>query len=128
MQIIKRIPVKQILTETSRQALKDRFNKKYEQLENECQQLMFEQKKVERNKEYNLTEIRQKFNKEIHLRKERMKRLQYQTSQLETLQDGQELKVDEVETVVNIEEGDHYDELLKDRQIVIKDGIVIRAR
>ncbi|MFC7320422.1 YlqD family protein [Halobacillus campisalis] len=128
MQIIKRIPVKQILTETSRQALKDRFNKKYEQLENECQQLMFEQKKVERNKEYNLTEIRQKFNKEIHLRKERMKRLQYQMSQLETLQDGQELKVDEVETVVNIEEGDHYDELLKDRQIVIKDGIVIRAR
>ncbi|GGF11228.1 hypothetical protein GCM10010954_07300 [Halobacillus andaensis] len=128
MQIIKRIPVKQILTESSRQALKDRFNKKYDQLDNECQQLLFEQRKMERNKEFNQNDIRQRFSKELRLRKERMKRLQYQIKQLETLPDGEELKVDEVETVVNVEEGDHYEELLKDRQIVIKDGIVIRAR
>ncbi|MFG6148938.1 YlqD family protein [Halobacillus sp. B23F22_1] len=128
MQIIKRVPVKQILTESSRQALNDRFNKKYDQLDNECQQLLFEQRKMERNKEFNQNDIRQRFSKELRLRKERMKRLQYQIKQLETLPDGEELKVDEVETVVNIEEGDHYEELLKERQIVIKDGIVIRAR
>ncbi|MCP3026145.1 YlqD family protein [Halobacillus sp. A5] len=128
MQIIKRIPVKQILTETSRQALKDRFNKKYDQLDNESQQLQFEQKKIERNKEFNQNEVRQRFNKEIRLRRERMKRLQYQLNQLETLSNGEELKVDEVETLINVEEGDHYEELLGDRQIVIKDGIVIRAR
>ncbi|WP_101843863.1 YlqD family protein [Halobacillus sp. Marseille-P3879] len=128
MQIIKRIPVKQILTDTSRQALKDRFNKQYDQLDNESQQLQFEQKKIERNKEYNQNEVRQRFNKEIRLRKERMKRLQYQIGQLDTLPNGEELKVDEVETLVNIEEGDHYEELIRDREIVIKDGIVIRAR
>ncbi|WP_431799414.1 YlqD family protein [Halobacillus andaensis] len=128
MQIIKRIPVKQILTDTSRQVLKDRFNKQYDQLDNESQQLQFEQKKIERNKEYNQNEVRQRFNKEIRLRKERMKRLQYQIGQLDTLPNGEELKVDEVETLVNIEEGDHYEELIRDREIVIKDGIVIRAR
>ncbi|MFC7061234.1 YlqD family protein [Halobacillus seohaensis] len=128
MQIIQRVPVKQVLTDTSRQALKDRFDKKYERLENECQQLRFEQKKLERNKEYNQSDVRQKFKKEVEVRKERMERLEYQVKQIDILPNGHELKVDEVETIVDIEEDDNYDEIVKDRQIVIKDGIVIRAR
>ncbi|WP_173916504.1 YlqD family protein [Halobacillus sp. Marseille-Q1614] len=128
MQIIQRIPVKEILTDDSRQALKDRLNSKYERLDKECQQLKFQQKKLERSHDYEQNDVRQRFVREISRRQDAMKRIQFQLNQLDVLPAGEELKVDEVETIVELEEGDSYEEVVNKREIVIKDGIVIRAR
>ncbi|WP_082234192.1 YlqD family protein [Halobacillus massiliensis] len=128
MQIIQRIPVKEILTENSRQAIKDRLTSKYERLDKECQQLKFQQKKIERNYDYEQPDVRQRFVKEISRRQDTMKQIQFQLNQLDLLPVGEELKTDEVETIVELNEGDAYEETVKKREIVIKDGIVIRAR
>jgi uncharacterized protein YhaN len=128
MQIIQRIPVKQVLTEISRAQLKKRFDERCAQLDNECRQLSFEQKKLERKPGVSKQEVERRFSKEISRRKDQIRWTENQLRQLEILPDGSELETDEVEALIEIKEGDSWHELVLDRQVVIKDGKVIRAR
>lgn len=50
MEIIQKVVVKQVLTEKSKELLIQKYSEKIEQLEKECAQLQFEQKKVEKEK------------------------------------------------------------------------------
>ncbi|WP_226578704.1 YlqD family protein [Halobacillus litoralis] len=128
MQIIKKVPVKQILTENSRSQIKDRLNRKELQLDEECRQLAFEQKKLQRKAGVSKQEVERRFSKEMSRRKDQMKWLEYQRSQLDILPDGSELETDEVEALITVEEGDQWQEVFQESHIVIKDGKVIRAR
>ncbi|KHE66989.1 YlqD family protein [Halobacillus sp. BBL2006] len=128
MQIIQKIPVKQVLTEESRAQLKKRFDERCKQLDNECRQLSFEQKKLERKPGVSKQEVERRFSKEISRRKDQIRWTENQLKQLEILPDGSELATDEVEALIEIKEGDSWNELVQDRQVVIKDGKVIRAR
>lgn len=128
MKIIRKVPVKEILTETSRAQLKKQFDQKSLQLDQECRQLAFEQKKLERKPGVSKQEVERRFSKEIGRRKDQLRWLEYQQEQLDILPDGSELETDEVEAVINIEEGDEWNRVVQDRQIVVKDGKVIRAR
>lgn len=127
MQIIQKIPVKHILTNTSRNELKQRFHRRNEQLDQECRQLQFEQKKLERKPELSKQEIQRRFSKEISRRKDRMRWIKQQLSQLDILPNGSELETDEVEALITVDEGDLWEEI-QDRQILIEDGKVIRVR
>ncbi|WP_079480214.1 YlqD family protein [Halobacillus salinus] len=127
MKIIQKVTVKQVLTTTSRKELRERFNQRTEQLERECRQLEFEQKKLERKPELSKQEVERRFSKEISRRKDRIRWMSHQLQQLSILPNGSELDTDEVESIVDVEEGDQWEEI-RNKEIVIRDGKVIRAR
>lgn len=127
MQIIQKVTVKHILTASSRKQLRDRFDERSRQLDQECRQLEFEQKKLERKPELSRQEVGRRFSKEISKRKDRIRWMEHQLEQLDILSDGSELETDEVEALVHIEEGDSWSEI-QNKEIVIQDGKVIRAR
>ncbi|MCA0969165.1 YlqD family protein [Halobacillus litoralis] len=127
MQIIQKVTVKQILTTSSRDKLKETFSRKTAQLEKECRQLEFEQKKLERKPELSKKEVERRFSKEISRRKDRIRWMEHQLEQLSVLPDGSELEIDEVEALVEVQEGDHWEDI-RNKEIVIQDGKVIRAR
>lgn len=124
MKIIRNVIIKQILTEKSRQALFQKFTQQIDQLHKEIAQLRFEMKKYEKTKKAQLTSLLPQFEKEISNRMEKARLLEFQLDQLEILPLGTELKETEVQGIVEIYEGDHWDELTKERTIVIKDGII----
>ncbi|WP_163530524.1 YlqD family protein [Halobacillus ihumii] len=128
MQILKRIPVKQVLTAASRKKLTEQFEQDYFRLKQECEQLWFEQKKLEKKQEFSKMDVEKRFSTEIQKRKDKMKRAEHLLGQLEILPDDSELVIDEVDSIVTMEAGDRYEERMLDPQIIIKDGIVIRAR
>lgn len=128
MQIIQKVPVKQILTESSRTQLQRRFEERSSRLDQECRQLDFEQKKLERKPGVSKKDVEQRFSKEIGRRKDQIRWIEHQMNQLKILPDGSELETDEVEALITVEEGDTWTEIVQDQQIIIKDGKVIRAR
>ncbi|MRH42236.1 hypothetical protein GH741_06030 [Aquibacillus halophilus] len=128
MKIIRKIPVKQIITENSKKKLKDQFLKDQHQLEQECQQLLFEQKKLQNKKGISKQEVFKRFQQEITRRKDRINWTTFQLEQLEILPIGSQITEDEVETLVEVEEGSNWEELLRDKAIIVKDGIVTQFK
>ncbi|WP_312469287.1 YlqD family protein [Neobacillus sp.] len=124
MQIIQTVVVKQILTEKSRQQLFDNYYERNLQLQKECDQLQFELKRVEKTKTFSSGALRTHFKKEIQMRKEKTKLLEFQIEQLHILPLGSELKEKEVQALVEINIGDKWDERLGQPVIIIKDGII----
>ncbi|MBE3570624.1 MAG: YlqD family protein [Bacillales bacterium] len=128
MEIIQKVVIKQVLTEKSKEWLLRKYSTKIEQLEKECAQLQFEQKKIEKEKKFSPSQVRSYFEKEIDKRKEKMKQYEFQLRQLDVLPLGSEIKEQELEAVVTVEIGDRWDEVAKGKTIVVKDGIIIDIR
>lgn len=126
MKIITKVQVKQILTLDSKNKLKQSFMEDKMRLEQECQQLLFEQRKLENKKALVKKEIAKRFQNEINNRKEKISLIDFKLEQLEILEIGSEIVEKEVEALVEVKEGTHWNELDNSRAIVIKDGIVIR--
>lgn len=125
MQIIKKVQVKQVMTEESKQTLQKQFELDKIQLERECEQLQFEQKKLSRK--LGESEIlRNKFHREIERRKEKIALLQFKLDQLQTLVIGDEIVEREIDALVRVNVGSNWDDLMKRQSIVVKDGIVVR--
>src|SRR5699024_1090022 len=124
--IIKKIQVKQIITEKSKEKLKNNFIHQKMRLEQECQQLLFEQRKLENKIGTSKQEIKSRFQREINQRQHRIKSIDFKLEQLEILEIGSEIIEREVEALVEVNEGEHWDEVMNERAIVIKDNIVIR--
>jgi hypothetical protein len=128
MKIIQTVTVKQILTEKSRAKLSAKYNKQKQQLQKECDQLLFEMKKLERTKKFSAANIKAQFDKEIDLRKEKIKLVDFQIEQLGMLPYGSELKDQDVQALVDIQVGDNWEEIIKGKTVVVKDGIISEIR
>ncbi|MFD1850405.1 YlqD family protein [Oceanobacillus bengalensis] len=126
MEIIKKVQIKQIVTEESKRKLKVDFQNHIMRLEQECQQLLFERRKLENKSGVSKQEIKQRFQKEINKRKEKISLIDFKLEQLEMLELGSEIVEKEVEALVEVTEGAHWNELMQGQAVVIKDGIVIR--
>jgi len=126
MEIIKKVLIKQIITEQSKEKLHTNFMKSKMRLEQECQQLLFEQRKLQNKTGVSKQEIAKRFQPEIKQRKENIKIIDFKLEQLDTLEIGSEIIEKEVEALVEVYEGLHWDEVMKEKAIVIQDGIVIR--
>lgn len=126
MKIIKRVEVRQIITEKSKEKLKAHLFDQKMRLEQECQQLLFEKKKMENKKALVKKEITKRFQNEINHRKEKISLIDFKLEQLEILEIGSEIVEKEVEALVEVKVGTHWEELNNSKAIVIKDGIVIR--
>lgn len=128
MKLLQTVVVKQVLTEKSIEKLFDKYHSKKLQLQKECDQLRFELKRLEKTKKYQPTNLIKHFDKEIQIRLEKIKLADFQIEQLHNLPIGSELKEREVQALVEIDEGDQWEEFLTGKTIVVKDGIVIEIR
>ncbi len=124
MKILQNVIVKQILTEKSKLELLDQFNSKKAVLKKECDQLRFELKKLEKTKKFQPVSLKTHFEKEIDVRKEKIKLLDFQIQQLDILPYGSELKEREVQAIVDVEIGQKWEEIVQTKTIIVKDGIV----
>lgn len=95
------------------------------QLEQECQQLLFEQRKLSNKPGISKQELNHRFQTEIQKRKEEITLIEFKVEQLDMVEIGSEITESEVEALVEVNEGMHWNEL-NEQAIVIKDGIVVR--
>lgn len=128
MNIIQKVLVKQVLTEKSKEKLAEQFITQKKLLEQECQQLLFEERKLLNKKGISKQEVSRRFKHEVEIRQERIKRINYQLNQLELLPLGSEITEEEVESLVEVNVGDDWGKLAEERVILIKDGIVIQIK
>lgn len=126
MRIIKKVLIKQIVTEKSKTKLHQNFKDQKMRLEQECQQLQFEQRKIQNKKGISKQELNSRFQQEIKNRKEKMKLADFKMEQLDMLEIGSEITEKEVEALVEVREGSHWNEIMEKSAIVIKDDVVIR--
>ncbi len=124
MKILQNVIVKQVLTEKSKLELLDQFNSKKAVLQKECDQLRFELKKLEKTKKFQPVSLKTHFEKEIDVRKEKIKLLDFQIQQLDILPYGSELKEREVQAIVDVERGQNWEEIVQTKTIIVKDGVV----
>ncbi|RXI98031.1 hypothetical protein DS745_16930 [Anaerobacillus alkaliphilus] len=131
MKIIKKVVVKQVLTENRKSILMDDFLNEKKQVEKEIKQLEFQlHKKLKASKnnyEYQ-SALKSSFNKEIKQRNDKVKIIDFQMNQLNELEIGTEMKEQTIETLHEIHEGDNWNELMNGTEIIIKDGIVFEIR
>lgn len=128
MRILQTVTVKQILTEESKQNLLAKYEQKKLQLKKECDQLLFESKKLERTRKYSSPSLKLQFDKEIDIRKEKLKMIDFQIDQLGILPLGSELKDQDVQALIDINVGDNWEEATKGKTVIIKDGIITEIR
>lgn len=126
MEIFQTVTVKQILTETSREQLLNHFMQTKQQLEREIDQLAFQLKKKEKTNQ--TEEMRKQYQREISKRMDKIKIADFQIQQLHTLPLGSEMKEKEMNAILEVQVGDRWDDLKKEKTIVIKDGIVVEIR
>jgi hypothetical protein len=124
MKILQTVVVKQILTEKSLQNLLEQYHSRILQLKKEIEQLRFEWKKLEKSKKFQPEILKKHFEKEMNLRQEKERLLEFQISQLHMLPLESELKEKEVQALVEVNIGDAWDTIESGKAIIIRDGIV----
>jgi len=120
--------VKQVLTKKSKEQLLSKYEGNLLQLKKECEQLRFELKKLEKTKKFQTANVKKHFEKEIHMREEKIKLLEFQIEQLHMLPLGSELKEREIQGIVEVKVGDTWEDTVTNKTIIIKDGIVAEIR
>lgn len=126
MKIVKKILIKQIITEKSKEKIRTNFHEQKMRLEQECQQLLFEKRKLQNKPGVPKQEIAHRFQDEINKRKDEIKLFDFKEEQLELLDIGSEIVEGEVESLVEVSVGADWDALMKNQAIVIKDNVVVR--
>jgi YlqD protein len=128
MKLLQSVVVKQVLTEKSKGELQEKYHTNILQLQKECDQLHFEMKKLEKSKKFHQSNLTKQFEKEIHVRIEKIKLIEFQLEQLHILPLESELKEKEVQALVDIQIGDRWSKLTREKTIVIKDDFVVEIR
>jgi hypothetical protein len=128
VKIIQTVVLKQILTETSKDKLLNKYEGKKFQLQKESDQLKFELKKQEKLKKFPPEILKKQFENEIRNREDKKKQLDFHIEQLHILPLGSELKESELQALVEINEGDSWYDFLAEKAIIVKDGVVVEIR
>ncbi|MED3561382.1 hypothetical protein BIV60_12690 [Bacillus sp. MUM 116] len=128
MQIIQSVVVKQVLTEKSKEKLFETFRAQKLQLQKERDQLLFEMKRLEKSKNFSAGALKKHFEKEIQMRQDKEKLLDFQIEQLHILPIGSELKEKEVQALIEIKVGDIWGDENGQPTIIIRDGIIDEIR
>ncbi|MGJ9458835.1 YlqD family protein [Oceanobacillus sp. CF4.6] len=126
MNIVKKVLIKQVVTEKSKEKIYSNFYNHKLRLEQECQQLLFEKRKLQNKSGVSKHDIEERFQQEINNRKEKIKLIDFKIEQLETLEIGSEIVETEVEALVEVEVGSNWNDLMENQAIIIKDDVVIR--
>lgn len=125
MQIIKKVLVKQRITEKSQKMIKDKLEREKMQLEQEIQQLYYEKRNVQQASQISKKTIVERFEKEFENRKDKLQSLNFKIKQLELLPMGSEIVETEVEALVEVFEGMHWQEFMSEGVIILEDNIIV---
>src|SRR3954451_337245 len=128
MKLLQSVVVKQVLTEKSKGKLQEKYHTNINQLKKECDQLRFEMKKLEESKKFNQSNLTKQFEKEIHNRNEKIKLIEFQVAQLHILPLESEIKEKEIQALIDVQIGDCWSKLTREKTIVIKDDFVVEIR
>lgn len=126
MKIIKRIQIKQVVTENSKEELREKFIQEKDQLELECQQLQFEKRKLIHKQGASKQMIHERFQQEIKQRKDKIKLIDFKLEQLELLEIGSEIVEKEVDALVDVKVGADWNKIIGKQAIVVEDNKVVR--
>lgn len=126
MHLIQSVRIAHVLTEKSRHDLQKSFTQEKLRLEQECEQLLFEQKKLQRQMKEQQVEVAQKVQKEIQIRMDKQHQLDFKLKQLDSLPLGSELVEKEVDALVEVSIGSKWSKIHKQITIVIEDDVIIR--
>lgn len=128
MNILQRIQVKRVLTTEALEHIQESFDLKKKQLQMEIEQLKFQQKKQLQLSKQPEDKITAYFVNEIEKREEQLAIIVYEGDQLNILPLGSEIIEREVEALVPIKVGDQWSSIQTNKEIVIKDDIIIEIR
>ncbi|PKG25192.1 YlqD family protein [Niallia nealsonii] len=124
MKILQSVIVKQILTEKTKARLTEKYKHEIMQLDKEHEQLLFEEKKQLRNYVLQETKIKSYYKNERNKRMKKKTAIEFQLEQIHILPLGSEIEEREATAIVEIKEGDSWEDQTALKTIVIKDGIV----
>ncbi|GAF66098.1 hypothetical protein BTS2_2998 [Bacillus sp. TS-2] len=130
MKFIRKAIVKHILTESKKEELLTDIQEQLFACQKEKKQLEFQQHKAlkELGHKHDEHSIRLKYNKEIKKREERIHTLSFREQQIHKLELGSELKVDQVDLVIERNIGEEWFDEKSQLEIIVKDGILIEYR
>ncbi|MFC5712172.1 YlqD family protein [Thalassorhabdus alkalitolerans] len=129
MRIIKKAQIKQILTPQRKQYLLSELNRQVERYEREIEQLRFQmQKQLKAVQDSRRIKTKERFEKEIHKRLEKIRAADFQKSQLEQIPLETEMPDGTVDTLCLVEEGDDWENIMQEDEIIIKNGKVHEIR
>jgi hypothetical protein len=128
VKVVQKVIVKQVLTEQSKEKLRHKFILEQKGLQNEIEQLRFQLKKIENMKKPSAASLEKQFEKEQKTRLEKLRIIDFQLEQLNLLPIGSELEETKLDAIVEVKEGDSWEEFKSLQTILVKDGIVIEIR
>src|SRR5699024_1815576 len=150
MKLIKQILIKQVITENSKKKLESKFKDEKKDLALKCEQLIFEKKKLQKEKKSATHKIKQQIQEEINNRKRKKKKkstkhkneqrfqveidnrkrkinqIDFQLEQLHQLPLGSEIVETKMESLVEVKLGMNWSNFQNETAIIIEDDIVIR--
>ncbi|OMP68577.1 YlqD family protein [Domibacillus epiphyticus] len=126
MLILQTVSIVQVVTETLKKERMNMYENQKSRLERETAQLLFEKKKAERAGSKQ-AEAAVRFQQEIDQRHEKISVIEFQMNQLDQLPLGTELKERDIQSVVDVKEGDRFNGR-DGGTIVVKDGVIIEIR
>lgn len=126
------VTVKLIVTDETRGRLLRQCEQSIRQLEVELEQLSFERRKLlhraEKQGREAVQQAEERLQQEVSERQSKLENLKLQHEQIKQLKAGSEIVQSQVESEVTVEVGDNWEELMKEAEIVLKDGIVHEIR
>lgn len=128
VKVVQKVIVKQVLTEQSKEKLRNKFILEQKGLQNEIEQLRFQLRKIENMKKPSAASLEKQFEKEQKTRLEKLRIIDFQLEQLNLLPIGSELEETKLDAIVEVKEGDSWEEFKSLQTILVKDGIVIEIR
>jgi hypothetical protein len=132
MKIIRPVQVKVILTEASKIELEKEYQDRLDQTKIELEQLRFQGKKVlhdaGKKGSDQIRVLQEKLRSEEKKKNEQIEHTQFQIEQLQLLPIGTEILHSTIDSEVQINVGDVWEDLMKNDEIIIKDGIIHEIR
>lgn len=132
MRIKRPVTVKLIVTERTREQLLHQCEQSIRQTELELEQLAFERRKLlhraEKIGREAFEQAEARLEREVSGRKEQLEQLSLKREYIMKLEEGQEIVHGQVESEVEINVGDRWDDIVNRPEIVLKDGIVHEIR
>lgn len=126
LKVIRKVTIKQVITDETKVRFLHKLKQEQLQLKKECQQLLFEQKKLERARKLAQGSLTPNFTKQIEKRQNRIKTIDFQLEQMDILPIGTEIIEGETQAIIDINEGDQWDGVTK--EIIIENGVVKEIR
>ena len=126
MKVIKQTLIKQVITEKSKIKLENNFKQSKLDLEVESEQLIFEKKKLQKEKKNATHKIENRFQVEIDNRKRAINQINFKLEQLQQLPLGSEIIENKIDSLVEVNVGMNWTEFQEETAIIIEDDIIIR--